>query len=140
MWNSLDNSIRNSYTVPKFKSMISPSNYRIPVHFSYGERKLNIIHTRLRNGCSALNADLFRVNLVQSPACRCSYPVENAIHYFFDCTLYTDHRTVFFNNLTKFQIILDTNVLLNGSNLLTFDENQDLFKCVQDFIKISNRF
>jgi len=36
-------------------------------HFSHGCRKTQVYHTRLRLGCSSLNFDLHRRNLVPSP-------------------------------------------------------------------------
>jgi hypothetical protein len=31
---------------------------KVPFYFGWGDRKLNIIHSRLRNMCGSLNADL----------------------------------------------------------------------------------
>jgi hypothetical protein len=36
---------------------------KVPFYFGWGDRKLNIIHSRLRNMCGSLNADLHLVNL-----------------------------------------------------------------------------
>ena len=35
----------------------------MPFYFGWDDRKINIIHSRLRNMCSSLNADLHLVNL-----------------------------------------------------------------------------
>jgi hypothetical protein len=42
---------------------------QIPVasFYNIGDRKTNIIHTKLRHRCSGLNADLYRVNLKNDP-------------------------------------------------------------------------
>ena len=45
----------------------------MPFYFGWGDRKLNIIHSRLKNMCSSLNADLHLVNLKPSPACICGH-------------------------------------------------------------------
>ena len=37
--------------------------------YYFGQRKLEIMHTRLRINCSALNKDLFSRNTVASPLC-----------------------------------------------------------------------
>jgi hypothetical protein len=46
------------------KSVYSLQNHeKVPFYFGWGDRKLNIIHSRLRNMCISLNADLYLVNL-----------------------------------------------------------------------------
>lgn len=58
----------------------------LPCYFNYGERKFNIIHTKLSHQCSSLNDDLFRVNLAPNSICiNCGYTCENANHFFFVC-------------------------------------------------------
>jgi hypothetical protein len=46
-----------------------------------GDRKTNIILTKLRHRCSGLNADLHRVNLKNDPRCACGHLVEDATPY-----------------------------------------------------------
>jgi hypothetical protein len=66
-------------------------------HTPPGDRKTNIIHTKLRHRCSGLNADLYRVNLKNDPRCVCGHLFEDAIHFFLDCPLYQHDRTSLFN-------------------------------------------
>ena len=42
----------------------------------------------LKHDLSALNADLFRVNLINDPGCVCGWVIEDAIHFFLECCLY----------------------------------------------------
>jgi hypothetical protein len=49
---------------------------------------LNVLHTRLRHRSSNLNADLFRVNLIND----CGWVIEDAIHFFLECCLYVEAR------------------------------------------------
>jgi hypothetical protein len=49
--------------------------------YNIGDRKTNIIHTKLRHRCSGLNADLYRVDLKNDPRCVCSHLFEDAIHF-----------------------------------------------------------
>jgi hypothetical protein len=56
--------------------------------YNIGERKINIIHTKLRHRCSGLNADLYRVNWKNDPRCVCGHLFEDAIHFFLECPLY----------------------------------------------------
>ena len=63
-------------------------------------RKCNIIHTRLRHQCSSLGADLFRANITNDPSCPFGFPLEDAIHYLWECPLYTNARMQLFMNIT----------------------------------------
>ena len=49
-WNSLDRTIRN---LPKRRN---------PQYYYIGDRFLIVLHSRMRNKCSALNADLYHAN------------------------------------------------------------------------------
>jgi hypothetical protein len=70
--------------------------------YNIGDRKTNIIHTKLRHRCSGLNADLHRVNLKNDPRCVCGHLFEDAIHFFLECPLYQQDRTSLFNCFNKF--------------------------------------
>lgn len=88
-WNALSTDVRESDSVRIFKEKIhvSVKNENVltcrtrPNFFIYGDRFLNIIHTRLRHNC-ALNNDLFRCNIINSPLCSCG-KLEDTYHYFF---------------------------------------------------------
>lgn len=110
------------------------------IFFTYGDRFLNIIHTKLRHNC-ALNNDLFRCNIINSPLCSCG-KLEDTYHYFFTCNKYKDARNVLFNDV--FQIvnlnIVNTHVLLWGDSSISDNENKHLFTLVYNFIKNTERF
>ena len=53
----------------------------LPYYLDWSDRKLNIIHSKLRNMCSSLSADLLLVNLKLNPACICSDGFENRVHF-----------------------------------------------------------
>ena len=76
-WNSLD--LENSYI--SFKRQLVNKTL-VPVWYSTGVRKWNIIHTKLRYNYSILNYDLFRFNLKDNPGCACGFECENVIHFF----------------------------------------------------------
>ena len=90
LWNNLEPYIRNSPSNSSFKLLLK-SKYSLPkppLYYSYGNRKANILHTRLRNNCSSLKSDLFRCNLTNDCACECNhYIVENVQHFFLHCNL-----------------------------------------------------
>ena len=80
-WNRMSPEIRNSRNINIFKSKIKTVTSKPPVYFNHGVRALNIIHTRLRNMSSCLNADLHRANLKSNPSCECGHPCEDCIHF-----------------------------------------------------------
>jgi hypothetical protein len=45
------------------------------------DRYLNVLQSRLRNRCSALNSDLYRANLIPNALCSCGKSDETAKHY-----------------------------------------------------------
>ena len=132
IWNRLDQFDRNLDTLTKFKKAIrkeqSDNTKRIPKHFYYGPRKLNIILTQLRNSYSFLNYDLSKINIVNDAACSCGAPREDA-----------EIRLIMMNNLNWVQTS-DLNILTCGSDDLTSEENINIIKHVFNFIKSSKRF
>ena len=90
-WNSLPDEIKNAESLTSFKyhlNLDKPSPR--PLYF-FCERKVQIIHARLRNRGSSLNHHMFLKNLVQSPRCRCG-SVESTEHYFLKCPIYIEPR------------------------------------------------
>ena len=88
-WNSLDMSIRNVDSIFKFKSELKNMNpcIKVPKHYEYGQRKFNIVLTQLRCLALFLNYDLYRVNIISDPSCRCGSNREDSYHYFFACSI-----------------------------------------------------
>ena len=80
LWNDLNTENRNIPTLLQFKSSIRHQPPRIGEYLSAGERKYNIILTRIRHRCSSLNADLFHANIVPYLNCSCGVLVEKAEH------------------------------------------------------------
>ena len=88
LWNSLDLSIRHIPTFSFFKLTLHKLYYRnnkSPRFGSLGDRLYSVLHTRLRNRCSALQADLFKANLIQNANCSCGFINENVEHYLLYC-------------------------------------------------------
>ena len=85
LWNSVSLDIRRETSVNKFKTLLSGLYQtcisKPPSYYSFGKRKLNIIHTKLRH-CCILNHDLFKLNIVVSDKCSCG-AVEDAYNFFF---------------------------------------------------------
>ena len=142
-WNKLDVSTRNLDSISKFKSALKKDTQisQVPNYYSFGQRKLNIIWTQLRYSVSSLNHDLYRMNIVNDPFCRCG-GVENVHHFFFECPLYEDNRTNLLNNIGWIpdNIQKDVNLLTCGNSDLTYDQNIRLLRHVFVFVKESGRF
>ncbi|PJE78524.1 hypothetical protein CI610_02532 [invertebrate metagenome] len=143
LWNDLHNTIRNSPTLSSFKSNLKKSmtvNNIYDKHFiSYGPRKLNILHNRIRNRASALSYDLFRANLVDSPACQCGHPCEDSYHFFFNCPLYNNLRGTLIADLAWYGPV-NVNILCNGDTNISSTDNIKIAKVVQNFLRRSGRF
>jgi len=62
LWNDLPDEIRESDTIWSFKSRITSVVEKMRHYYEIGRRKRIILHARLRNCCSNLSHDIFRVN------------------------------------------------------------------------------
>ena len=101
-WNSLNPSLRNVECIAKFKIKLRKQKeirQEIPKHYENGPRKLNIAITQLRCFASFLNYNMFQVNIVSEPSCRCGANREDSHHFVFDCYHYANMRYTLFHNL-----------------------------------------
>ena len=135
-WNSLPISTRQSESVPSFKYKLRTHSAKPSLLYNVGSRRNQIMHCRLRLGCSSLNHDLHRKNIIDSPLCTCN-AIENASHFLMICPLYSAQRQRCFSHIP---CALTLQNLLFGDEHLTFDQNKNIFLCVQRFISISRRF
>ena len=130
-WNKLDIAIRKLDSLSKFKNAIrlnSQSNkISIPKLYYYGPRKLNVILTQLRCTASFLNHDLYKDHILSSPACSCSAPQEDANHFFFVCTKYSEIRNDLFLNISDLSQLINTSLLTSGSETLSYADNCFIF-------------
>ena len=106
-WNSLPLDTRNSESLASFKRKLNSSFTRtfVPKYYYTGNRKLQILHTRLRTNCSSLNHDLFLKNITDSPLCRCG-GIENVEHFFMSCPLYLNQRADLITSISVHTTIL----------------------------------
>jgi hypothetical protein len=107
--------------------------------YNSGDRKISIIHTKLRHRCGGLNADLYRVNLKNDPRCVCGHLFEDTILFFLECPLY-QHDIIslfnYFNNIVP----ISMEYILFGFSDISKELNTLLFKSVEKFIRQSCRF
>lgn len=133
-WNNLLPESRNLPTLNSFKQFCKRGIKTVPRYYYVGSRKAQILHTRLRTGCSSLNMDLFLKNITDSPMCRCG-SLENVQHFFFHCNLYHDQRTVLLRNLSLYQTP-SLQLILYGDLSLSQDINETIFEQVHKFILV----
>ena len=135
-WNALPNNIKSLPSLNSFKTFLNRNQSPVPSYYFIGERKYQVLHTRLRLGCSSLNADLFRNHVSAIDTCQCGQ-IETATHYLLLCPIYRNVRTTTIGTIIE-NINLD--ILLKGCPLYSEDVNISIFLKVQDFIRKSNRF
>ena len=87
---------------------------------SFGSRRAQILHARLRLGCSSLNFDLHRRSIVDSPLCSCG-SVETVDHFLLHCPLLADISVRFLSDMPCPPIL--QNLLFKNENLPT-DQNK----------------
>lgn len=139
-WNNLPDEIRNIDTVQNFKKHINQPRQTVPKFYYSGNRRMQVLHTRLRTGCSSLNYDLFLKNITDNPLCRCnSAEMENVHHFFFKCRLYLEQRNLLFQTVHQFCDV-SLKVLLYGDQSLNFETNCIIFEAVHRYIERSKRF
>ena len=121
-----------------FKNVLNPGDKPIvPKHYLFGNRKEQVLHTRLRTNCSVLNYDLYMKNIIDSPLCRCNN-IETVNHFFLGCPNNNNQRITLMQTVSRFCAITIT--LLYGNRTLYLQANSDIFEAVQLFLKQTNRF
>ncbi|KAK3106293.1 hypothetical protein FSP39_017122 [Pinctada imbricata] len=138
-WNDLPLSVRSSTSLSQFKAKLKSETTR-SAHFDFGDRKLQILHSRLRHGCSTLNGDLFRINVTNSSMCSCGAQDERALHFFIQCQQYNTIRRDLFSKLNQIGASPDIGTILYGDPDLSYTNNIEIFKAVHRYISQSKRF
>ena len=140
-WNKLDNKIKDAGTLDTFTSKLDSTLPTVPKWYSIGDRRLAIIHAKMRMLCSELNDHLFsHIHVVDSPSCQCGHHRENNKHFLLDCPLYHNERTILLNNLAQIKYDPTVSNLLHGNKKYTDKCNIQAFGFIQKFIQSSGRF
>ncbi len=117
----------------------------VPKYLHYGKRNLNILHTKLRLGCSDLNYDKSLIGISDTSLCVCG-DIENAEHFLLECGRNLVAKVKMLDSITDLLASngindqIDVDLLLCGSDRLNVDNNKKLFSYVQIFIAESKRF
>ena len=137
-WNKLPREAKEAKTQENFLEHF-PERERPPSYHYIGTRRGQILQTRIRLRCSALNGHLAEKNLVESPDCGCGNSKETPEHYLLECDDYIQLREEMFDEL-HFLPTVNCHTLLYGTEDITNKQNEELFKAVQKFILKSERF
>ena len=136
LWNALPDSTRNAVSVASFKHCLNKNKSKPnPLH-NLGSRRDQILYARLRLGCSSLQHDLYRKNIIDSPLCVCGSP-ETTSHFFLQCPRYTVQRQTLLNTLPCIPTI---NNILFGNDQLSPVLSRQLYLDVQKYISSTKRF
>ena len=81
--------IAQSDSVASFEYDLNRDRTHVQKYFYRGTRQVQVFQTRLRSQCCALNHDLFKNNISDTPLCSCG-SVENTHHFFFKCPFYNN--------------------------------------------------
>ena len=137
-WNMLDDQVRNIESLALFKKHFH-RNVLCNVHHIFkitGNRSNQIIHCKLRLGCSELNADKFDRFLQNFSTCNCGYHYEDALHYLFICPNYSFIRSTCFFYVNGF----DIQTVLRGNYSLSDDTNSNIIQSVHKYFTLTKRF
>ncbi|MCG8046493.1 MAG: hypothetical protein N0E48_12760, partial [Candidatus Thiodiazotropha endolucinida] len=141
-WNALPNSTKNANSLTSFKRLLTINTPKIPEYFFSGDRIPQILHTRLRTECSALNQHLFRRNLIPSPNCTCGN-VESNKHFLLECERFRLTRAEMLTKIRNYippDTVITPKLLLQGDRNISVENNIRIFEDVQTFITKTNRF
>ena len=139
LYNDLPDDIKSNPSISAMKHYLQQQvSTVVPSYYSFGSRKEQIIHTRLRLKMSDLNHDLYMRHLKEDPTCSCNCGNETSEHYLLSCQNYANQRRSTINQLPL--NMRNIEILLFGNGDLSADENIALFTTVHSFIKDSGRF
>ena len=82
-WSKLSSNLRNEKDILLFKENLKPSfKPTRQKHFTYGDKRANTLHCRLRVGRSFLKSHSFAINMSSTDRCLCG-GIETIQSYFF---------------------------------------------------------
>ena len=150
-WNNLDDNMKQLPIPGHFKNVLKNSLFPKHVkYFSHCKGAAAVNHTRMRLGLGHLRQQLHTHHIVETPYCLhscCHQKPESTDHYLLQCPKYAASRELLLRGLgpTVDRLGINTssdliNLLLNGHQDLSFQENINLLVSVQLYIKNTGRF
>lgn len=143
LWNNLDIQLKSAPSFSSFKDQLRKHYAKKPLPFHHiSNRSLQVSFMQLRLGFSNLNHDLAKRGCYPDSRCACGYHTEDKKHFFLECPIYNALREILVTNiLTNVDdVVISVDLLMHGSNTLTYDQNICIFDSVYDFIQKSCRF
>ena len=151
LWNDQPLHVRTAPSYDSLKARVKRLHEKtVPPYYYLSERWVNVMHTRLRMGCSNLNYDKHIIGISDTDKCECGER-EDACHYLLDCGIDLRKRIRMLDTVMDILInkglseveideINTINLYLRGSPRLTPTENAKIFKAVHIFLEDSGRF
>ena len=150
-WNNLDSRIKNLPSISRFKRAILNFVRPTPMPtFNVSNNKGFILLTRLRVGFSHLAEHKLRHGFLdlEDPFCSCrTNSIESTEHYLLQCSNFSYHRLILFNDLHKlhikflpFNVRTLSRILLYGHDDYDYNINHKILEATINYIMISNRF
>ena len=130
--------MEHKVSIGAFKRYLRTNDVNVPPYYNIGERRLQIIHCKLRLNMSDLNKDLYNRHLSLNKYCDCSPVEEDASHYLLRCARFANIREVTINTLLPIALNLET--LLFGNPHYSIAFNSFIILTVHEFITLSGRF
>ena len=105
--------------------------------------------TRLRLGLSHLRDHKFKHNFLDclNPICCCGQDIETTVHYLLHCPIFSDERSIFFNNIRRIDenVLSDSDpkisdTLLFGISSFNDTKNTSILNTTIDYILSTKRF
>jgi hypothetical protein len=81
------------------RNTLKPKCYK---HFNCGGKYGCSLLTRIRVGRSFLKSHSYSINLADDPACECGHKLERPLHFFTQCTLYSEQRLILHSEIEQF--------------------------------------
>ena len=142
-WNNLPQQVRDLPSINAFKSNHKNRLPKPNFLYNIGERLNQIIHARLRIGCSLLKFDLYHnLHVIPDSTCTCDLSCEEtAYHFFFDCPLFTLQRIQLNHDMAPLELTnLSLETLLHGNPDFDMETNILVLKSIHLFFKSTERF
>ena len=157
-WNNLSADIKASDSVKSFKNKLKVIYGPKEANklFAYGHGRSTTNHCRMRLGLSHLRSHLFNYNLINTPFCEnevCDCVAETPSHYLLKCPKFANERRIMLSEISEIDFpgvnqntIIDLmpdylcRILTQGSDTLSLETNQNIFRHVFKFIDESMRF
>ena len=137
-WNELPDDVKSAPSLISFKHKLEKDTSKTPKYYYCGDRISQILHTRLRTGCSALRYYLYNRNLISDALCQCG-TIENNFHFLLECRRYNVMRREMLQTVSRFADVSER-VLLYGDSNLSDTDNELVFKAVHKYINQTKRF